>query len=132
MPRPDVGKDGERQVEDLCERCEDEREGDAAGGALREVVPRCMRNGGGEEQYRRSLIAERMNWVSIEEPGGPIGAVARIRSTHEGADVMVEPLPDRCARITFRDPQRAITPGQAVVLHRDDLVLGGGFIRAAL
>jgi len=88
--------------------------------------------GGGEEQYRRSLIAERMNWVSIEEPGGPIGAVARIRSTHKGADVMVEPLPDGCARITFGDPQRAITPGQAVVLQRDDLVLGGGFIRAAL
>jgi tRNA-uridine 2-sulfurtransferase len=88
--------------------------------------------GGDEEQYRRSLIAERMNWVSIDEPGSPIDAVARIRSTHKGADVTVEPLPQRCARVTFRDPQRAITPGQAVVLYRDNLVLGGGFIHTAL
>jgi tRNA-specific 2-thiouridylase len=88
--------------------------------------------GGDEEQYRRALIAERMNWVSIEEPGASIDAVARIRSTHKGADVTVERLPGGCARMTFRDPQRAITPGQAVVLYRDDLVLGGGFIRAAL
>ena len=84
-----------------------------------------------EEQYKRTLIAERMNWVSIEEPRAPMEAVARIRSTHKGAPVTVEPLPKACARMTFVDPQRAITPGQAVVLYRDDLVIGGGFIVAA-
>ena len=84
------------------------------------------------EQYRRGLMAERMNWISIEEPVAPLEATARIRSTHRGARVLVEPLPGRQARMTFGDPQRAVTPGQAVVLYHDDLVLGGGFIRAAL
>jgi len=41
------------------------------------------------------------------------------------------PLPNACAPMTFFEPQRAIPPGQAVVLYRDDLVIGGGFIVAA-
>src|SRR5207244_3108451 len=47
---PHVRKDCQRQVEDLGECGEDERERDAARGALREVVPGCMRNSGSEEQ----------------------------------------------------------------------------------
>ena len=84
--------------------------------------------GGDDEQYRHALIAERMNWVSIEEPHGPLEAVARIRSTHQGAPATVESQPGRRARVIFRESQRAITPGQAVVLYRDDVLLGGGFI----
>jgi tRNA-specific 2-thiouridylase len=81
-----------------------------------------------EAQYRSSLIAERVSWLSIPEPGEAIDACARIRSSHRGATARIEPLPGGKFRATFVDPQRAITPGQAVVLYRDDLVLGGGFI----
>ena len=99
----------------------------ALDGAANQVIV-----GGEEEQYRGALIAERMNWVSIDEPTGPLEAIARIRSTHRGAPAVVLALPGRRARVTFRQPQRAITPGQAVVLYRDDVVLGGGYIREAL
>jgi tRNA-specific 2-thiouridylase len=84
------------------------------------------------QQYRNALIAERVNWVSIERPEGPIEALARIRSTHPGAGAIVEALAGERMRVVFDEPQRAITPGQAVVLYRDDLLLAGGFIREAV
>jgi tRNA-specific 2-thiouridylase len=42
---------------------------------------------------------------------------------------MVYPLPGDEVRIVFDEPQRAITPGQAVVLYRENMVLSGGTIR---
>jgi len=84
------------------------------------------------EQYRDGLIADQVNWVSIGRPGGPIEAVARIRSTHRGARAVIEALPGDRMRVVFQEPQRAITPGQAVVLYSDDLLLGGGLIREVL
>ena len=44
------------------------------------------------------------------------------------AAATVEPLPGGCIRMVFAEPQRAITPGQAVVFYDGDLVLGGGTI----
>jgi len=84
------------------------------------------------EQYRGGLIAERVNWVSIERPTTPIEATARIRSGHAGAEAVVTPLDGGRIQVTFDAPQRAVTPGQAVVLYRGDLLLGGGFIQAAV
>jgi tRNA-specific 2-thiouridylase len=84
------------------------------------------------EQYRPGLLAGGANWVSIDAPAGPIRATARIRSAHPGAAATVEPLPDRRFRVLFDTPQRAVAPGQAVVLYDGDLVLGGGFIVQAL
>ena len=40
----------------------------------------------------------------------------------------VEPLENCCARVTFAEPQWAITPGQAMVFYNGDVVLGGGTI----
>ena len=84
------------------------------------------------EQYRAGLLAERANWVSIPEPAAPFEALARIRSAHHGAEATVEPLASGRLRVRFREPQRAVTPGQAVVLYDGDVVLGGGFIAEAL
>jgi len=84
------------------------------------------------EQYGSELLAESANWVSIAEPQDAIRVSARIRSSHAGAEALVIPLPDRRFRVTFDAPQRAITPGQAVVLYEGERLLGGGFIAPCL
>lgn len=52
----------------------------------------------------------------------------KIRSNHEGCPAVVERLSDGRARVQLRQPQRAVTPGQAAVFYRGDVVLGGGWI----
>jgi tRNA-specific 2-thiouridylase len=83
------------------------------------------------EQYGGALLAGRVNWVSMAPPDAPFRATARIRSTHRGAAATVTPLPGDAFRAEFDEPQRAIAPGQAVVLYDGDRVLGGGYIGAA-
>jgi len=54
--------------------------------------------------------------------------VAKIRYSHKGAPCILRPIDGDRLRVEFIEPQRAITPGQAVVFYRDDVVLGGGTI----
>jgi tRNA-specific 2-thiouridylase len=108
----------------------------ASGRALYVVALDPVRNrvvvGDASRQYGGGCVATGANWVSIDEPRGTIEAVARIRSTHPGARAVVEALPGRRFRVRFDAPQRAVTPGQAVVLYDGDRLLGGGFISEAL
>lgn len=81
-----------------------------------------------QEQYRRDLVATGFSWVSIGAPTARRRAFARIRSTHAGAACEVAPRGGGAWEILFDEAQRAITPGQAVVLYDDEVVLGGGTI----
>jgi tRNA-uridine 2-sulfurtransferase len=87
--------------------------------------------GAGDELMSRSLIAHKMNWISIDELRGPIRVHAKIRHRHEPAPAMVENAGNGEVRVIFDEPQRAITPGQAVVFYDGDLVVGGGWIAAS-
>ena len=57
----------------------------------------------------------------------PFEAQVRIRYRHTPAPARVEPT-EEGFRVSFESPQRAITPGQAVVVYVGDEVRGGGFI----
>ncbi|AMV72459.1 tRNA 2-thiouridine(34) synthase MnmA [Desulfuromonas carbonis] len=61
-------------------------------------------------------------------PDGAIEASCRIRYRHQEVPARIEPLPGNRARVLFEKPQFGVTPGQAAVFYRDDLVLGGGTI----
>jgi tRNA-specific 2-thiouridylase len=85
--------------------------------------------GGESELMSASAEIERVNWIAWEQPAEPFRAEVKIRYRHTPFPATVTPLEGGRARIEFDAPQRAITPGQAAVCYRGDLVLGGGWIR---
>jgi tRNA-specific 2-thiouridylase len=81
-----------------------------------------------QEVYSKGLIADRVNWISIDDLRQPIEVKAKIRYAHKEADAIVEPLGNGTVRVEFMKPQEAITPGQAVVFYDGETVIGGGWI----
>ncbi len=84
----------------------------------------------GEDAELQSATCEvrDVNWIAWEQPKGPVEARVRIRNRHKPAEAIITALSEKTARVTFREPQRAITPGQAAVFYSGDRVLGGGWI----
>ena len=78
--------------------------------------------------YTTELTAERVNWLSVPAPEGPLAVTAKTRYTQKEAAATAEVLPDGRLRVTFAEPQRAVTAGQAVVLYVGEAVAGGGTI----
>jgi len=77
---------------------------------------------------RSEFEVERCNWIPFDHPDGPLEVTAKIRYAHPGTPALVTPNAKGGARVTLRQAQRAITPGQACVFYQDDLVVGGGWI----
>jgi tRNA-uridine 2-sulfurtransferase len=84
--------------------------------------------GGDDELLSNEFTAAGVNWIAFDNPTEEVRAEVRIRYRHTAEAAAIAPLNDQRARITFDEPQRAITPGQATVFYRGDEVLGGGWI----
>jgi tRNA-specific 2-thiouridylase len=84
--------------------------------------------GTNEQLLRKELLAGEVNYISGEPPTQPVAVTAKIRYKSPEARATLYPEGQR-ARVVFEEPQRAITPGQAVVFYDKDIVLGGGVIQ---
>jgi tRNA-specific 2-thiouridylase len=84
--------------------------------------------GPNELLYKKDLVADQINWIPGSKIDSPVPARARIRFKHKEARALLVPLDSEKIRVEFEKPQRAITPGQAVVFYEGDVVLGGGTI----
>ncbi|HTU51561.1 MAG TPA: tRNA 2-thiouridine(34) synthase MnmA [Acidobacteriaceae bacterium] len=92
-------------------------------GADRKVVV-----GSNEELTSKTLRANRLNWISIPRLEGTMRLQVKIRHRHEAAWASLEMSADDIVTVTFDQPQRAVTPGQAAVFYDGDEVAGGGWI----
>lgn len=81
--------------------------------------------------FRDTLFADGLRLISGGALGGPLSVRAKIRYAHTPAPATVYPLGEGEVRVRFDSPQRAITPGQAVVFYDGERVVGGATIRAA-
>ena len=66
--------------------------------------------------------------MAAETFTGDVRAKAKIRYSHAGADCTVRMINEDTLECVFDEPQRAVTPGQALVLYDGEYVLGGGTI----
>lgn len=77
---------------------------------------------------RRELVAEDTSFVSGHAPADPMEVTVQVRYRVEDAPATLIVLPNNQARVIFKQPQRGIAPGQAVVFYEGEVVLGGGTI----
>ncbi|HEX3320749.1 MAG TPA: tRNA 2-thiouridine(34) synthase MnmA [Terriglobales bacterium] len=81
-----------------------------------------------QELYSPTLRTRRNNLISIERITAPLRVLVKIRHRHAGAMATIEATNNDEILVTFDEPQRAITPGQAAVFYDGDVVVGGGWI----
>ncbi len=98
------------------------------------VVEKDMENnrvvlGSNEDLMSDTLVADQVNLISVDDITDPIRCTAKVRYKHKEAVATVYKLSDTEIKVVFDEPQRGITPGQAVVMYDGDVVIGGGVIR---
>jgi tRNA-specific 2-thiouridylase len=81
-----------------------------------------------DDLYSSSCLLDDANFISIPALEEPLRVQARVRYRAEPCWAEISPAEDGQVRVSFEEPQRAITPGQAVAFYHDDVVVGGGTI----
>lgn len=78
--------------------------------------------------YSNILQAEELNFLLDMDLSKPVDIKAKVRYRATAAEAILYPQKNGKVKVEFKQPQRAITPGQSVVFYIDDIVLGGGKI----
>ncbi len=81
-----------------------------------------------QDLFSRALIADGVNLVSVDRIDDGMRVSAKIRYRQVPDSASVYPLGDGRIKLVFDTPQRAITPGQSLVMYDGDIVVGGGRI----
>jgi len=87
--------------------------------------------GENSDVFTDTLWAIDLNWISIPYLKEPLKVKAKIRYNSSGAQATIYPGKtgaDQEVMVRFDEPQRAVTPGQAIVFYQGNIVVGGGTI----
>ena len=79
--------------------------------------------------FSRSLVTRQVNWINPVHIDGQRQLTAKVRYRQPDQTCTVEALDDGY-RVTFDQPQRAVTLGQSIVFYDGDVCLGGGIIES--
>ena len=88
--------------------------------------------GPNEALFSSGLRAKDWQWFPFPALEEPMAVTAKIRHSRQELEAVVYPEEKGFSRVEFTVPQRAITPGQAVVLYQGEMVVGGGTITEVL
>ena len=84
--------------------------------------------GSNEEVFTNKLYCNRLNFMAIDDLRDTMSVKAKIRYNHKGDKCTIKKVDEDLVECIFEQPQRAVTPGQAVVFYDGAYVLGGGTI----
>ena len=84
--------------------------------------------GENEDLFTRRIVVNNFNFMSVDDIDSEVRLVGKIRYSHKGALCVVKKIDNGLVECMFDEPQRAPTPGQALVLYDGDYVFGGGTI----
>jgi tRNA-specific 2-thiouridylase len=90
-----------------------------------------IRVGRESDLRRREMLVTDVNWITASPPTSELKALVQIRSRHRESPASIKPTTGGIL-VCFREPQKAITPGQSAVFYSEDEVLGGGIIEQVL
>jgi tRNA-specific 2-thiouridylase len=85
-----------------------------------------------EKLYTHLLLATNLNWIAGQPPERRFHCTAKFRYRQADQGVIVNITDASTCEVVFDQPQRAITPGQAVVFYQEERCLGGGTIDQAI
>lgn len=79
--------------------------------------------------FTNALKVSHIDWINAKHPALPLRCTAKTRYRQPDQDCIIESIGDGL-RVTFDKPQRAITPGQSLVIYVGETCLGGGIIES--
>ena len=85
-----------------------------------------------DELFSKSLVINDVNWIAFDKLEADMTCTAKVRYSQTDHEARLIPISETEVRVEFKEPERAITPGQAAVFYDGDMVLGGGTIVKAL
>jgi len=84
-----------------------------------------------EDLYKKRFITENLNFILFDKLTEELEVQVKIRYQAKPALAIIRPeINKKNVEVEFKEPQRAVTPGQAAVFYLNDLVIGGGIIKS--
>ena len=84
--------------------------------------------GSNDEVFSNTLIADQVNFIMFDELKEDVKLQAKVRYSAKPANCIVSKVDEETIKVVFDEPQRAITPGQAVVFYDNEYLAGGATI----